>query len=723
MAKITFITLTTGSITSINANFAAVATELQDKVLYRDNPVGEPNQMENDLDMNSNDLLNVQTTNTQELYINGVLTLPAAVAEAELPSMVGQSTKVLSNDSVNPLWIDRLPDQTGNSGKHLVTNGTVESWEATTFVTVNTVAEMTTDPLAVVGRSYVCEARNNGVFDVISGTGTANGYNIIAHSSLSLSFVLRVGKEIDLCQWGAVADGVTDDAAVIDNAFYYMAANAQFSNTLVFTSGRNFAVSSVTLNSGLPLEFKAYGAYITLLAHDVPAFLLRIDGGRWRGGHVRTSDGASTFHPIFIALQNETVVTNTGKFTFQDIEARNIYRCIYVYMTTGGGASNFRHRFLNCKITNFSNGAKLWAGSYGIRLDGDTNGDSAGNDTQLIGTEVIGYETGLFTNGFGTKMIGGAVDGNYYGVTLSGATVFTSTNVYFEYNEYCYNYTNLPADPISHACTYGVIGIAFAAGVLGVGNYTAHHGVNNIGGPLIINAMGATKLKTNTTDVLDIDSTSGKQVIFRNSGTEIGSIKDSLLSLGTLTPLGFHQIFHDVTQDNDQISCQIGHSGAPSSFYSVSGTGASSANTAFKVQKDNVTNRSINAAGTVNASGADYAEYMEKAYPFTCKAGDILGINDEGKLVEDLTQSHSYALVSSDPSFVGNDKFESGSDVEIVVFCGDAPANVSGNAGEFVIVDETTGNVVCTAKPTWEQYINKIGKVMKVVNGVTVVRV
>lgn len=44
---------------TINANFDAIETEFQSKVLYRDNPTGEPNQMENDLDMNSNRIFNL----------------------------------------------------------------------------------------------------------------------------------------------------------------------------------------------------------------------------------------------------------------------------------------------------------------------------------------------------------------------------------------------------------------------------------------------------------------------------------------------------------------------------------------------------------------------------------------------------------------------------------------------------------------------------------------
>lgn len=74
MAKYTPSTVGSGfnSTTELNNEFTVIADELNNKVLYRTNPSGEANQMSNDLDMNSNDILNTRATNTQELYIAGV---------------------------------------------------------------------------------------------------------------------------------------------------------------------------------------------------------------------------------------------------------------------------------------------------------------------------------------------------------------------------------------------------------------------------------------------------------------------------------------------------------------------------------------------------------------------------------------------------------------------------------------------------------------------------
>ena len=60
MSKITLTDVKGGfNLTAIQSNFDAIATELQGSVLYRNNPVGEPNTLETDLDMNNKRILNL----------------------------------------------------------------------------------------------------------------------------------------------------------------------------------------------------------------------------------------------------------------------------------------------------------------------------------------------------------------------------------------------------------------------------------------------------------------------------------------------------------------------------------------------------------------------------------------------------------------------------------------------------------------------------------------
>ena len=74
MAKITISDIASGyaSTSALNASFNAIEDEFNNKVLYRSNPSGEPNQMQQDLDMNNFGLLNVNGLTTTSLTVNGV---------------------------------------------------------------------------------------------------------------------------------------------------------------------------------------------------------------------------------------------------------------------------------------------------------------------------------------------------------------------------------------------------------------------------------------------------------------------------------------------------------------------------------------------------------------------------------------------------------------------------------------------------------------------------
>ena len=61
-----------------------------------------------------------------------------------------------------------------------------------------------------------------GIFDVITGTGTANGFNIIAHDTLSLSFTLRIDGVINVKAVGVN----TSDTAINQHAAFVAAIAA-----------------------------------------------------------------------------------------------------------------------------------------------------------------------------------------------------------------------------------------------------------------------------------------------------------------------------------------------------------------------------------------------------------------------------------------------------------------------------------------------------------------
>ena len=139
--------------------------------------------------------------------------------------------------------------------------------------------------------------------------------------------------------------------------------------------------------------------------------------------------------------------------------------------------------------------------------------------------------------------------------------------------------------------------------------------------------------------------------------------------------------------------------------------------------------RSINAGGTINASGADYAEYMTKAGDFTITKGDLCGVNAEGKLTNVFSEAVAFVVKSTNPSYVGGDSwgadFEDDAEgleaarqkVDRIAFCGQVPVNVLGaTPGQWIIPVEENGAIKgqAVSNPSFEQYQLAVGKVIAV---------
>lgn len=76
----------------INDNFDKLEQELQNKVLYRDNPAGEPNTLENDVDANGNSLYNIQN-----LIIDGAFT----VQGEDVGAFIGQAADAAADAALS----------------------------------------------------------------------------------------------------------------------------------------------------------------------------------------------------------------------------------------------------------------------------------------------------------------------------------------------------------------------------------------------------------------------------------------------------------------------------------------------------------------------------------------------------------------------------------------------------------------------------------------------
>jgi len=197
-------------------------------------------------------------------------------------------------------------------------------------------------------------------------------------------------------------------------------------------------------------------------------------------------------------------------------------------------------------------------------------------------------------------------------------------------------------------------------------------------------------------------------------------------------------------QGNGILVCGNANSADSIIVYSVSANSSNGAGAAIRIAQNNSTGRSINAGGTINASGADYAEYMIKAIADNIAKGDIVGINSEGKLTNIFNDAISFAVKSTDPAYVGNDSW--GSDdslnkpislyteeelqqykatneairvtVDRIAFSGQVPCNVTGsNVGDYIIPIQLENGKIggqAISNPTFEQYQIAVGKVWKI---------
>jgi len=190
-------------------------------------------------------------------------------------------------------------------------------------------------------------------------------------------------------------------------------------------------------------------------------------------------------------------------------------------------------------------------------------------------------------------------------------------------------------------------------------------------------------------------------------------------------------------------------------FFAEAGGAPSASRATLKINASAASGRSINAGGTVNASGADYAEYMVKAAGCGVIAkGDVCGVDRDGKLTDRWSDAVSFVVKSTDPSLVGGDTWaahltarpEQGEDeddaafasrlakweavlenarlcVDRIAFCGQVPCNVGGDfeVGDYIVAAQDGDGIKAVAVKadtiTLPQYTGRIGKVWAIRDG------
>lgn len=205
---------------------------------------------------------------------------------------------------------------------------------------------------------------------------------------------------------------------------------------------------------------------------------------------------------------------------------------------------------------------------------------------------------------------------------------------------------------------------------------------------------------------------------------------------------------------NSASSTDFAHSTPGSGTVNGVSTGANG-NGLFIINKDSGNSRSISAAGSINANGTDYAEYMTKSSHFALKKGDICGIDANGQLTNVFTEAVTFVVKTTNPSYVGGDVWftedspiapvlvdnadeeaqiaqteyesllagwkarmeEARIRVDRIAFCGQVPVNVTGAIpGQFIVPINDNGKIsgAAISNPSFDQYQIAVGKVIAI---------
>lgn len=586
-------------------------------------------------------------------------------------------------------------------------------------------------------------------------------------SLTKVSYSMISGAEVNVFDFGAVGDGTTNDTSAIASAIAALPATG---GTVYFPIG-TFITDSIVL----PI----YPKCVTFTGNGREVSLLKprlINQKLIESAGVTTGIGGTRFQ-----MRHMGVVPHASGSTGMAFDMRNISYAVFDdFAFIQNGSATFDIGFelfsqdtaptINCYYNTFCNinvATTQVGGTLPVKQVFKIFGESGNHIVDHLTVSGIWPTTTRPAVSIGTYCRHNIVmNSNFEGLGLTGTNTVISDDGYGNY--YWNNYFELTGQPYYFALEIEtssrewcvVEKNAFAAGTL---NGTTNSLVS--GSTWRDNYAFGTDATVLAAIQLEQYNTRGrfKQQQLLISLTSIAAFKTRMAMSNTencewsinadetgkyIDSLGaaYVAIQGSSTGGFVQLNCAAsGTAGNAISyrtpaFFSFAGdtTGYSTANAAQYVNKNAVTSRSINAAGTVNASGADYAEYMAKAGDFDLAKGDICGINAEGKLTNVFGDAVSFVVKSTSPSYVGGDNWftedqpkedlvafaewqiryqAARAKVDRVAFAGQVPVNVlNAAAGQYIVPVNDNGAIKgeAVSNPTFEQYQQAVGKVIAI---------
>lgn len=226
MAKITLNDIVSGfaATTLLDANFTAIESELNNKVLYRNNPSGEANQMMNSLDMNSNSIINASTIAATDIIVSGTsLATEVAAAAASAAAALASETAAAASETA------------------AATSETNASTSATAASTAQSVAE----DAQSYAEEWATKAEDN-LISVSAGGDGSTDYSSLHHAAKSAySASAASTSEANAASSASAASTSETNAASSASAAATSATNAATSETNAANSASAASTSEI----------------------------------------------------------------------------------------------------------------------------------------------------------------------------------------------------------------------------------------------------------------------------------------------------------------------------------------------------------------------------------------------------------------------------------------------------------------------------------------------
>lgn len=402
MAKIALTDVVSGyqAATVQNANLDLIETHLNDKVLYRDNPSGEPNTMQQALDMNGFNITNVPLTPTNNAH---------AASKSYVDSLVTGTTDTGSAQ----LRIDLASDANGDGAVMIGIEDVAGSFTATTVEAA--LAELVTESVALAGVQTITGAKTISGNAIFSGTVALNGVNTLAGAttisgaaviSNTLS-VTGVQTNTATVKWAKGADLATGD--VVTNVLTVGADGNYFDFTGTDTINE---ITTVGVGTVIKIHFDAAatlthnatdlylpgGANITTAAGDEAEFV-EYATGDWRC----TSYTKASGYPVIISAgsiaqivnsQTGAVATGTTVMVLDDSIPQNTEGDQYLSLAiTPEDATNTLKIEVVLQLAHSASGANI-----GAALFQDTTADALAGTIDTKSSANNGFLTVTFTH-------------------------------------------------------------------------------------------------------------------------------------------------------------------------------------------------------------------------------------------------------------------------------------------------------------------------------------